>query len=224
MRNIGRKSINAFTSEEIRATEAWARKFYRELGTKSPFFRAWFGDWRANDTGKVPLVYVEPSGDTGYENGRYQNDDTGWEMSLGRSLRQETRAHARANDISTTIFAHVPEIIKNAVLLDTQISHTSKAKTPGTAFMHFMYALLSHNDRLILVRLGVEEALSMRSQDVYRRAYILQDIKNITDFDNSVHPNLGSLTESQSVTSEYTKRMPGTGAYGVFSESAGQPI
>lgn len=204
LRSIGRKSINAFTSEEIRATEPWARKFYRELGAKSPFFRAWFGDWRVNDTGKVPLVYVEPSGDTGYENGRYQNDDTGWEMSLGRSLRQETRAHARANDISTTIFAHVPEIIKNAVLLDTQISHTSKAKTPGTAFMHFMYALLSHNDRLILVRLGVEEALSMRSQDVYRRAYILQDIKNITDFDNSVHPNLGSLTESQSVTSEYS--------------------
>ena len=58
LRSIGRKSVNEFTSEEIQKTEKWARKFYRELGTKSPFFRAWFGDWRAQDTGNVQKISV----------------------------------------------------------------------------------------------------------------------------------------------------------------------
>lgn len=49
LRSIGRKSINDFTSEDIAKSEKWAKKFYRELVTKSPFFRAWVGDWRALD-------------------------------------------------------------------------------------------------------------------------------------------------------------------------------
>ena len=42
LRSIGRKSINAFTSEDIEKAQKWAYKFYKEqkLGTKSPFFRA----------------------------------------------------------------------------------------------------------------------------------------------------------------------------------------
>ena len=47
LRSIGRKSINNFGSEEIKKAQKWAYKFYKELGTKSTFFRAWFGDWRA---------------------------------------------------------------------------------------------------------------------------------------------------------------------------------
>ena len=43
LQSIGRKSINSFTSEEITASEPFARKFYSEMGVKSPFFRAWFG-------------------------------------------------------------------------------------------------------------------------------------------------------------------------------------
>ena len=50
LRTIGRKSINEFTSDDINKTEKWARKFHKELNIKSPFFRAWFGDWRAFDT------------------------------------------------------------------------------------------------------------------------------------------------------------------------------
>ena len=81
LRNIGRKSINAFTSEEIRATEAWARKFYRELGTKSPFFRAWFGDWRANDETQVSVTQIT---DKAIPRGLVKNTDTGWEIHISR--------------------------------------------------------------------------------------------------------------------------------------------
>ena len=50
-------SLNSLTDEEIQQTEPWARQMYAELeaakpgnGTKSPYFRRWFGDWRAYDT------------------------------------------------------------------------------------------------------------------------------------------------------------------------------
>ncbi len=56
LRSIGRKSINAFTADEIKKAQKWAYKFYKELGTKSPFFRAWFGEWRAYDTSPAQLV------------------------------------------------------------------------------------------------------------------------------------------------------------------------
>ncbi|MDY6315373.1 MAG: hypothetical protein SPL89_09460 [Clostridia bacterium] len=34
---------------DIKKTESFARKYYKEMGVKSPFFRAWFGDWRKLD-------------------------------------------------------------------------------------------------------------------------------------------------------------------------------
>ena len=46
IQSIPRKSVNDFTSADIEKTEAFARKYYNEMGNKSPFFRAWFGDWR----------------------------------------------------------------------------------------------------------------------------------------------------------------------------------
>lgn len=42
LRSIGRKSVNDFTSEDIKKAEPFARRYFKELGVKSPFFRAWF--------------------------------------------------------------------------------------------------------------------------------------------------------------------------------------
>lgn len=53
LRSINQKSVNVFNSEDIKKSEKWARKFYKEIGIKSPFFRAWFGDWRAYDSTKI---------------------------------------------------------------------------------------------------------------------------------------------------------------------------
>jgi len=44
IQSIGRKSVNDFTSEDIKKTKAFAIKYWKEMGVKSPFFRAWFGD------------------------------------------------------------------------------------------------------------------------------------------------------------------------------------
>lgn len=53
LRSINQKSVNAFNSDDIKKSEKWARKFYKEIGIKSPFFRAWFGDWGAYDSTKI---------------------------------------------------------------------------------------------------------------------------------------------------------------------------
>ena len=55
IQSIPRKSVNDFTSADIEKTEAFARKYYNEMGNKSPFFRAWFGDWRENDTTPIRI-------------------------------------------------------------------------------------------------------------------------------------------------------------------------
>ena len=62
IQSIGRKSINKFTAQDIAATEKFAQKYWEELGIKSPFYRAWFGDWRIND--KTPIQIATKPGDT----------------------------------------------------------------------------------------------------------------------------------------------------------------
>ena len=38
VQSIGRKSVNDFTSDDIKKTEAFAKRYYEEMGVKSPFF------------------------------------------------------------------------------------------------------------------------------------------------------------------------------------------
>ena len=38
VQSIGRKSVNAFTPDDIKKTRPFAEKYWREMGTKSPFF------------------------------------------------------------------------------------------------------------------------------------------------------------------------------------------
>ena len=39
IQSIGRKSINSFTSADIKATEKFARRYWKEMGEKSPFLK-----------------------------------------------------------------------------------------------------------------------------------------------------------------------------------------
>lgn len=95
IQSIGRKSVNDFTSDEIRTAEPFARRYWRELGVKSPFFRAWFGDWRAND--RTPVRPVRVAGADAPKSGRAINADTGRPISWGDRLRSETWAHGTKN-------------------------------------------------------------------------------------------------------------------------------
>ncbi len=72
----GEISVNDFASKDIKASENWAKNFYSEIGNKSPFFRAWFGDWRANEKTKVSIVFANKK--TGKNpRGTFINKDTG---------------------------------------------------------------------------------------------------------------------------------------------------
>ena len=172
LRSIGRKSINDFTSEEIRATESWARKFYRELGTKSPFFRAWFGDWRENDTTPVEVVSSEHFGER-MPSGSTINKDTGEKISYGEVLRGDRFPLDALGDVD--------KIISQAVLFDTNITRPDGNKMPLTAFMHSYYCLYDHNGNTRILKLFVEEAVAQKNGNVFSRGYELKSIAEINE-------------------------------------------
>ncbi len=180
LRSIGRKSINAFTSEDIKKAEPWARKFYAELGTKSPFFRAWFGDWRVHDQSKIKTVTVEniDLADVVMQNGDYGNTDTGWTIHAGMTLRDETKHYARGEKVSFKALNDVKNILENAVLLDTEISvKDSNKKSPGTAFMHKLYAPILYKGKSYIAKINVEEYFDEGTSSVKRKGYHLTAIK-----------------------------------------------
>ena len=201
LRSIGRKSINAFTSEEIRATEPWARKFYRELGTKSPFFRAWFGDWRENDTTPVTLPDIDENAQIA--SGKIVNQDTGVTISWSKGILRESTIHARREVRSYVelLVKNIKEVAEKAVFFDTVVSDTtSKSKMDGTAFLHSLYTIAPINGGNILIKLYAEEALSNKSSNTFTRAYELKYITEVAGIDNGVHSQTGSLTGSHPAT------------------------
>lgn len=169
LRTIGRKSINDFTSEEIKKSEKWARKFYKELGTKSPFFRAWFGDWRANDTQKVSVAKAK-----GDKRGIQHNIDTGWDINVSRKIFNETLSHnGIANITARDYLPYITDIIEKAVLFDTVVSN----KDNQSLFMHSFYSIADIGNGPELLKLYVEELNDVNSEDDIRRAYQLQNIE-----------------------------------------------
>ena len=173
LRSIGRKSINAFTSEEIRATEPWARKFYRELGTKSPFFRAWFGDWRENDETQVSVTQIT---DKAIPRWLVKNTDTGWEIHISNVGIGDTISHAGRARISQKALNNVDELLMRAVLLDSEVSTIAGKKGPFTAFMHKLYAPFRVNSEEYIAKLSVEEYYT-RENNTTKRLYNLRGIE-----------------------------------------------
>ena len=199
LRSIGRKSINEFTTEDIQRSEKWAHKFYNELGVKSPFFRAWFGDWRAGDTSPVSVIQLD--GKKTSPAGKATNKDTGKAISWGRDYFREAGSHQRSGGIASEIVGNAVEIVENAVYFDTVVSMpTSKSKMPNTAFMHHMYVLAEYEGYTYLEKLYVEEALNNKGTEVFTRAYTLKDIKKVAQIPNSVLSGNGGLTGGTSAT------------------------
>ena len=194
---IGRKSVNAFSSDEIRTAEPFARRYWRELGVKSPFFRAWFGDWRAND--RMPVQLVRVAGADAPKSGRAINADTGRPISWGDRLRSETWAHGTKNALES--IKGIDRIIETAVLLDTiAANQTGKSKLPGTAFMHSLYSLVDDGNGLTLYRLFAEEAVPVGGGDPFTRAYELKEIKKVATAPYGVLSVSGGLTNGAPAT------------------------
>lgn len=203
LRSIGRKSINDFTGEDIAKAQKWAYKFYRELGEKSPFFRASFGEWRAYDTHTVDVVSV-PTIDISQatlEHGNYSIDDTGWNVYAGKTLNDDTRHHSGGNRVNVKSLNAIDYILKNAILLDTVVSEpNTNKKSVNTAFLHKLYTLISYDGQLYIAKSTVEEFFNISSNDVARKAYNLKAIKiepaggQIGNTSSSSVPGTGSTT------------------------------
>lgn len=197
--NGKRVSINDFTSEDIQKASKWAYKFFQQMGTKSPFFRAWFGEWRANDS--TPYSAVKSSGQTYRGAGNAFNEDTQRKISWGDTFKSETRNHAVKDRISLYALGDAEQIVKNAILFDTVVSvKDSNSKMENTAFMHSMYSVYEKDGNLYLLKLFVEEALPNNGGDSFARAYQLKDIEKIADLPNGVLSEDGGLTDDKSTT------------------------
>ena len=180
LRSIGRKSIFDFTHEDIQKSEKWAKKFYSELGEKSPFFRAWFGDWRANDTEKINIVSVPTIDikDATLEYGDYHINDTGWDVYAGRTLKDDTMHHSGGERINVKSLNAIESILKNAVLFDTVVSeNNTNKKAKNTAFLHKLYTPITYNNSEYIAVTTVEEYYNESVNDISRRAYNLKSIK-----------------------------------------------
>ena len=191
LRSMGRKNVNGFTTEDIKKSEKWAYKFYKELGTKSPFFRAWYGDWRAYDTTPVKVAnipeYVATNSARTQNRGEVRNNDTslygnskGWEIHISREGETNTISHSGGERLSEFGLSGIKQLIENAVLLDTEVHehHSNNAKNDLIAFDHKLYALGKNTFGSVdLYRITVEEYFQDKSHPDKKKFHNLKYIK-----------------------------------------------
>ena len=177
VQSIGRKSINRISSSDIQKTRNWAHKFYKEIGTKSPFFRAWFGDWREHDNSQISIVVAHKT-EGGNPRGTFKNNDTGWEINSSRIGMDEIISHSGKDKLSIMAMRHIDEIIQNAVLLDTEVSEYGRGKKSiYTAFMHKFYCPVIVSEKTCIAKLMVEEGYQPGSGDTKKKFYHVRAIK-----------------------------------------------
>lgn len=172
VQTIGRKSVNDFSTEDIEKTEAFASRYFQELGPKSPFFRAWFGDWRANDT--TPVQVANERGDA---RGVQRNEDTGWDVQVSRIVFNETKTHrSTVSQRAIEYLPYINDIVKKAILLDSYTQ--GKTKSANSLMMHSLYAVSDRGNGPELVKLYVEEMNDPNRLGTAKRAYQLQNIES----------------------------------------------
>ncbi len=201
LRSIGRKSVSEFTSEDIKKAEPFARRYYKEMGVKSPFFRAWFGDWREFDVSKSPFVlniakkefnnsaegasFVK-NGTKNHEffRGNAVNKDTGFTVNIGMQVYDDTLTYANRSfsrngnkemySARLSLLQNVKDIVENSVLLETSTLKDDE-KNPNRVFTHVMYSVATVENKNYLVKLKIDEFDT--GESLTRRAYNLNNIE-----------------------------------------------
>ena len=172
LRSIGKKSINQFAQDEIKIAQKWAYKFYKELGVKSPFFRAWFGEWRAHDTSQIDFVSINSD-----RRKEIVNADTGWKIQVSRKVHKETSHQSGSSETNATKYLpYIDDITQKAVLFDSVISNKDN---PNSLMFHAMYAYTEIMGYPALLKLQVEELFYYNTEGSgeINRDYILQSIE-----------------------------------------------
>ena len=174
VQSVGRKSVNDFTSEDIKKTEGFARRYFKEMGAKSPFFRAWFGDWRANDTSKITVADRK-----GAARGKIKNRDTGWDVNVSGKIFNETKSHNQSYNVKAQPYLdYINSIVENAVLLDSYAIPEKETKSPNSVMMHSLYAVADMGNGREILKLYIEELNDVNADGTMKRAYQLQNIEN----------------------------------------------
>ena len=207
LRSIGRKSINAFTSEDIEKAQKWAYKYFKDLSVKSPFFRAWFGEWRAHQKDSVTVVPIPTTAEEKQRSldGVICKDtvgetSSGWKIRISGHGERNTRAHAGSERKSIQGLTNIKGLIENAILLDTEVHehHDNNAVNDYIAFDHKLYALGTQEDgRIALYKITVEEMWQSKSNTNDLRFHNLKYIEKVAD--NIGGPE-GSYEKIQPVT------------------------
>lgn len=178
LRSIGRKSINKFTPEDIEKAQKWAHKFYQQLGTKSPFFRRWFGDWRAYEHNSFVNVLKMERREGKNPRGSYKNKDTGWSINSSSVGYDETTSHSGKDKKSIIAMRNIDTIIENAVLFDTEVSEYGRGKKSiYTAFMHKFYAPISIDGKTYIAKMAVDESHAPGQSDTNKKFYHVRAIE-----------------------------------------------
>ena len=187
LREIGRKSVNDFSPKDLKSAQKWAYKFYKELGVKSPFFRAWFGDWRAKDNSAVKVATIPEytaSNEARKQNrGIVNNADTGWDIRISRNGETNTISHSGGERMSEYGLAGVRQLVENAVLLDSEVHehHSNNATNDLISFDHKLYALGESNEGVGLYKVTVEEYYQSQKQPGDKRFHNLKYIEKVAE-------------------------------------------
>lgn len=188
LRSIGRKSINNFTSGDVKKAQKWAYKFYQELGIKSPFFRAWFGDWRARDNSSVAFAEIPEYKATNKarksNRGIYRNTDTGWDITVSREGETNTISHSGKGHLSEYGLAGIKELVENAVLFDAEVHehHKNNPKNDNIAFDHKLYSLgIDSYGNINLYKITVEEYYQSKTEPNNKKFHNLKYIEKVAN-------------------------------------------
>lgn len=170
----GKVNIKDLSDLEIEALQKWAYKYWSNSHTKikSPFFRAWFGDWRASTEFEVAVV------DTKSDNRKeVVNEDTGWVVKASRKVHKETNAHkGKAQVTAVKYLPYIDDITKKAILFD---SFLSDSDNENSLMFHTMYAYTEAMGYPALLKLKIEELFYFNDEEagVFQRDYILQNVE-----------------------------------------------
>lgn len=190
IQGIGYKSVSEFSSRDIQTTERYARRYWKELGIKSPFFRAWFGDWRINDHTPIEIATLRDNA-----KGQVQNNDTGWNINVSRIVFTETSVHTDSyNTEAVPYLPFINDIVKKAVLLDSYGFKKDKIKSVNSLLMHSMYAVADKGDGPVILKLYVEEMNDPNNIDTAKRAYQLQNVEKYQPTARSSRKKVSSLS------------------------------
>ncbi len=184
--SIGRKSINSLSPAELNSLSAFAKKYWNELGAKSPFFRAWFGDWREGDI--TPVAVADKKGKT---SSTAHNADTGWEINIpGKAKNETTRHKSNKAKFALPYLDYLEDIAKNAVLLESFGSD----KGGDSLLMHSFYAVADIGNGTEVLKLYVEELNNVNSDNTTKRTYMLQNITKQSGSPGSQNNSVSRVT------------------------------